>query len=187
VSAEPQEQEQAAPDREDEISSEAHGEGEPSDAVEPSAHEDPPPAEPQDLMALAQEPVQPQGAQPQGAQPEYDFEYETGQGFAPQAAVADGVDPEVWNVLENGIRDIAGEVRNSLDFHRSQDGGGEVSHVLLSGAAEELPGFAESLQLALGVEVRSATVGVVDERVQASVSPHRLAIAAGLAAAETPQ
>ena len=30
-------------------------------------------------------------------------------------------------VLENGIREIAGEVRNSLDFHRSQEGGAEVS------------------------------------------------------------
>jgi type IV pilus assembly protein PilM len=44
-------------------------------------------------------------------------------------------DLEVRAVLENGIREISGEVRNSLDFHRSQDGGGEVSHVVLSGAA----------------------------------------------------
>jgi type IV pilus assembly protein PilM len=33
---------------------------------------------------------------------------------------------DVRLVLENGIREIAGEVRNSLDFHRSQEGGGEV-------------------------------------------------------------
>ena len=65
-------------------------------------------------------------------------------------------------VLENGIRDISGEVRNSLDFHRSQDGGGEVSHVVLSGAAQDIPGFAEALQVALGVEVRSDAVGVAE-------------------------
>ena len=51
-------------------------------------------------------------------------------------------------MLENGIREISGEVRNSLDFHRSQDGGGEVSHVVLSGAAQDIPGFAEALQAA---------------------------------------
>ena len=48
------------------------------------------------------------------------------------------VDPEVRMVLENGIREIVGEVRNSLDFHRSQEGGGEVSSVVLSGPALEM-------------------------------------------------
>jgi type IV pilus assembly protein PilM len=90
-------------------------------------------------------------------------------------------------VLENGIRDISGEVRNSLDFHRSQEGGGDVSHVVLSGAAEEIPGFAEALQQALGVEVRAQSVDFADSRLQATVSQHRLAIAAGLATAEAPQ
>jgi len=96
-------------------------------------------------------------------------------------------DADVWNVLENGIREISGEVRNSLDFHRSQEGGGEVSHVVLSGAAEEIPGFAETLQRALNVDVHSQSVGVVDERLDETVSRHRLAIAAGLATAEAPQ
>ncbi|HEX3511138.1 MAG TPA: pilus assembly protein PilM [Solirubrobacteraceae bacterium] len=101
-------------------------------------------------------------------------------------ALVGGADADVWSVLENGVRDIAGEVRNSLDFHRSQDEGGEVSHVVLSGAAEAIPGFAESLQLALGVEVRPRAVGVADGDL-APGSEHRLAIAAGLAAAEAPQ
>ena len=47
-------------------------------------------------------------------------------------------DVDVRMVLENGIREISGEVRNSLDFHRSQEHGGEVSHVVLSGAALDL-------------------------------------------------
>ena len=64
-------------------------------------------------------------------------------------------DADVRTVLENGIREIAGEVRNSLDFHRSQEGGGEVSLVVLSGAALDLPGFAEALQDQLGVPVRA--------------------------------
>jgi type IV pilus assembly protein PilM len=95
-------------------------------------------------------------------------------------------DADVWAVLENGIREISGEVRNSLDFHRSQDGGGDVSHVVLSGSAQEIPGFADALQLALGVEVRPTSVGLVDDSVALNVSPHRLAVATGLAATEVP-
>ncbi len=97
------------------------------------------------------------------------------------------VDAEVLGVLENGIRDISGEVRNSLDFHRSQEGGGEVSHILLSGSAQDIPGFAQALQASLGVEVQSAQVGLVEGGVSDSVSPHRLAVATGLAAVEAVQ
>ncbi len=105
---------------------------------------------------------------------------------APKSGAAQP-DPDVWSVLENGIRDISGEVRNSLDFHRSQEGGGEVSHVVMSGAAQDIPGFAAALQSSLGVEVRCHEVGVLDEALAETVSLHRLAVAAGLAAAEAPQ
>lgn len=101
-----------------------------------------------------------------------------------QAAQADA---DVWAVLENGIRDISGEVRNSLDFHRSQEGGGEVSHVVMSGCAQDIPGFAQALQASLGVEVRCKQVSLLDEGLAETVSPNRLAIATGLAAAEAPQ
>ena len=100
----------------------------------------------------------------------------------PQASEAD-----VWTVLDNGIREISGEVRNSLDFHRSQDGGGEVSHVVLSGAAQDIPGFAEALQNSLGVEVHASDVSVVAGGLEGQVSPHRLAVATGLAAMESPR
>jgi type IV pilus assembly protein PilM len=96
-------------------------------------------------------------------------------------------DADVRMVLENGIREIAGEVRNSLDFHRSQDGGGEVSRVVLTGSALDLPGFAEALQAQLGVEVHAETVGLADAGLADTVSTHRLAIAAGLAASEVHQ
>jgi type IV pilus assembly protein PilM len=96
-------------------------------------------------------------------------------------------DADLLTVLENGIRDISGEVRNSLDFHRSQDGGGEVSHVVMSGSAQDIPGFAAALQASLGVEVRCEEIGFADEALAASVSPHRLAIATGLAAMEAPR
>jgi type IV pilus assembly protein PilM len=103
------------------------------------------------------------------------------------APASEASDADVLTVLENGVRDISGEVRNSLDFHRSQDGGGEVSHVVLSGAAQDIPGFAEALQLSLGVEVRPAALGVAEGLLEGRVSPHRLAVATGLAAAEAPQ
>jgi type IV pilus assembly protein PilM len=108
---------------------------------------------------------------------------------APESEPAPGEQSvaDVLEVLENGVREISGEVRNSLDFHRSQDGGGEVSHVVLSGAAQDMPGFAEALQSSLGVEVRSMTVGLVDKSLAGTVSTHRLAVAAGLGISEAPR
>ncbi len=95
-------------------------------------------------------------------------------------------DADIRTVLENGIREIAGEVRNSLDFHRSQEGGGEVARVVLSGAALDLPGFAEALQEQLGIEVERESVHL-DGQDLGGVSAHRLAIAAGLAVEEAPR
>jgi len=95
-------------------------------------------------------------------------------------------DADVRTVLENGIREIAGEVRNSLDFHRSQEGGGEVARVVLSGAALDLPGFAEALQEQLGIQIERESVHS-DEQQLRGISAHRLAIAAGLAVEEAPR
>jgi type IV pilus assembly protein PilM len=105
----------------------------------------------------------------------------------PEPDAAAALEADVWTVLDNGIREISGEVRNSLDFHRSQDGGGEVTHVVLSGAAQDIPGFAEALQASLGVEIRPASVGVAEGGLNGGVSAHRLAVATGLAATEAPQ
>jgi type IV pilus assembly protein PilM len=113
-------------------------------------------------------------------------EYEHAFGVEPQPESAKTAEHDLWAVLENGIRDIYGEVRNSLDFHRSQDGGGEVSHVVLSGAAQDIPGFADQLQAALGVEVRSEELAF-SATPPAGISPHRLAVAAGLATLEVAQ
>jgi type IV pilus assembly protein PilM len=100
-------------------------------------------------------------------------------------------DADVRAVLENGIREIAGEVRNSLDFHRSQEGGGEVTLVVLSGAALDVPGFADSLQAELGVPVTRETVSMTDGALGGAdghrVSPQRLAVATGLAIQEAPR
>jgi type IV pilus assembly protein PilM len=96
-------------------------------------------------------------------------------------------DAEVRMVLENGIREIVGEVRNSLDFHRSQEGGGEVQSVVLSGPALELSGFPEALEADLGIAVRREAVHFAtggDSDPAHPISAHRLAIATGLATEE---
>jgi type IV pilus assembly protein PilM len=94
------------------------------------------------------------------------------------------VDPEVRMVLENGIREIVGDVRNSLDFHRSQDGGGEVTSIVLSGPALEIAGFSHALEADLGIQVHRESVHLADDAALGELSPNYLAIAAGLAAEE---
>ena len=112
----------------------------------------------------------------------------TEQARAPQApASQEPADADVRSVLENGVRELVGEIRNSLDFHRTQEQGGDVSHVALSGAVLDLPGFPEALQTSLGMEVRKQDVGLVDAGLEGKVSTHRLSIAAGLATAEAPR
>src|SRR6185437_12272365 len=105
----------------------------------------------------------------------------------PEEPAAQVSDADIRSVLENGIREISGELRNSLDCHRGQDEGGQVSHVALSGVALDLPGFAEALQASLGLEVRSEAVGMLNAGLAGKVSASRLSIAAGLAATEAPR
>jgi type IV pilus assembly protein PilM len=104
-----------------------------------------------------------------------------------EQVVATPTEADVRVVLDNGIREIAGEVRNSLDFHRSQDGGGDVTRIVLSGAALDLPGFAAALQGQLGIEVHSESVSTTDAGLADGLSAHRLAVAAGLATTEAPR
>jgi type IV pilus assembly protein PilM len=137
--------------------------------------------EPVETWALAQDPSgeAASGASQPDVSPPAAGEVERAEAAPARAAGAQ--DPEVRLVLENGIREIVGEVRNSLDFHRSQDGGGEVTSVVLSGPALEMSGFAEALEADLGLAVRRQSVRGADGSAFASVSADRLAIAAGLA------
>ena len=103
---------------------------------------------------------------------------------AAAAVPAEPADEDVRLVLENGIREIVGDVRNSLDFHRSQDGGGDVSSVVLSGPALQIPGFAEALEADLGLALRRQSVQLTNHEALGGLSPNHLAIAVGLAAEE---
>jgi type IV pilus assembly protein PilM len=129
---------------------------------------------------LAQDPSGATAAEPTPAEERSSAAHEP----APAAPAAAEIDADVRLVLENGIREIVGELRNSLDFHRSQDGGGEVTTVVVSGPALEMPGFVETLEADLGMGVRRASVALADRSGFGGVSTHRLAIAAGLAAEE---
>jgi type IV pilus assembly protein PilM len=104
-----------------------------------------------------------------------------------EAPTAEQPEIDVRPVLAAGVREIASEVRNSLDFHRSQGGGDEVSTVVLSGAALQIAGFADALQAELSVPVVVRTVALGDAGAAGSVSPERLAVAAGLAVEEAPR
>ncbi len=100
------------------------------------------------------------------------------------SVVASVADEDVRAILENGIREIVGDVRNSLDFHRSQDGGGDVSSVVLSGPALQIPGFADMLEADLGLAVRRQSVQLADQGALGGLSADHLTIATGLAAEE---
>jgi type IV pilus assembly protein PilM len=120
-----------------------------------------------------------------------DLEETTAPGVSPDgdrsAAPDEQAKVDVRPVLVSGLREIAGEVRNSLDFHRSQDGGGEVSSIVVSGPALQIRGFSRALQSELRVPLTPQTVGLVDDNSAGSVSAERLAVATGLAVEELPQ
>jgi type IV pilus assembly protein PilM len=95
-------------------------------------------------------------------------------------------DPEIVaearEVLTEGARRVADEVRNSLDFYRMQGSGVTVEQIVLTGSAAAIPGFARALSAEIGVAVSARGVTVADEA-DASMAD-RLAVAAGLAVEE---
>jgi type IV pilus assembly protein PilM len=93
---------------------------------------------------------------------------------------------EARDVLEEGVRKIADEVRNSLDFHTMQEGSTSVERAVLTGPAVAVPGFSERLGAEAGLPLEA---GVVEEaRVGAfgDIDAGRLAVAAGLTVEEVP-
>jgi type IV pilus assembly protein PilM len=136
-----------------------------------------------ELLASVDLEERPPAAPPTPEEPAQAASQDTESSSAPAEKPAIDVRP----VLASGVREIAGEVRNSLDFHRSQDGGGEVSSIVLSGPALQISGFARALQNELRVPITPQTVGLLDEGSAGSVSAERLAVAAGLAVEEVPR
>ena len=95
-------------------------------------------------------------------------------------------DDDVRSVVANGVREIAGEVRNSLDFQRAQDDGAPAAAVVLSGPALTIPGFTGALEGELGLPVRAGTVEGAEESSFGLLAAERMTIAAGLAVEQVP-
>jgi len=162
----------------------AREEAAPAQAADPTADEHGAPLAPPQAAAPARPGHAPHPSEEQANEPAAEQEPANEELVA---ADQPSVAAEARAVVENGVRAIAGEVRNSLDFHRSQEGGADVTRVVLSGSALELAGFAEALHSSLGVDVHAGTVDVVDATQLQGVSAYRLAVATGLAAAEARQ
>jgi type IV pilus assembly protein PilM len=85
-------------------------------------------------------------------------------------------------ILLDGVRRIASEVRSSLDFHRMQEDAGTVSRAVMTGPASAIPGFDVALASELGIPVEQ---GLVDGA-PAGIDAGRVTVAAGLALVEAP-
>jgi type IV pilus assembly protein PilM len=88
---------------------------------------------------------------------------------------------EARNVLSEGVRRIAGEVRNSLDFHTAQSTAGAVEHGVLTGPAVAIPGFARQLGVDTGLALELGVVSEARRGAFGGIDPGRLAVATGLA------
>jgi type IV pilus assembly protein PilM len=93
---------------------------------------------------------------------------------------------EARNVLIDGARRIADEVRNSLDFHTAQSGASSVEHAVLTGPAVAIPGFAEQLGRDSGLTLEPGIVAEARPGAFGGIDAGRLAVAAGLAVEEVP-
>lgn len=103
---------------------------------------------------------------------------------APAGADGDAA-PAARAVLTEGVRRIAGEVRASLDFHHDQTPEApRVEHIVLTGPALDVPGFADSLGAELGVAVEERTVAGASDHVADGHGLARVTVAAGLAVQE---
>lgn len=93
---------------------------------------------------------------------------------------------EARSVLADGARGVADEVRNTLDFHRSQAPDAAVAHVALTGAAVSIPGFAKQLSADLGMPVEAHVVREARPGALAGVDAGLLTVATGLTVEERP-
>jgi type IV pilus assembly protein PilM len=96
-------------------------------------------------------------------------------GYADDAAIIE----DARAILVDGVRRIAGEVRNSVDFHQGSGAQAGVKRCVLTGPALGIAGFAQALSADLGLPVEAG-----DLRVPPGLEVGRLTVAAGLAIEE---
>lgn len=86
-------------------------------------------------------------------------------------------------VLSEGVRRLAMETRQSLDFQRAQSPmDAPIDHVVLTGPALQIEGFSATLEHELGMPVVPRAIEVADDL--QGVDPADVTIAAGLALGE---
>lgn len=85
-------------------------------------------------------------------------------------------------VLQEGARRVAGEIRQSLDFHHMQSGGTQVTRAVLTGPVLAIPGFAEAVGAEIGLPVSPGVIAGEHDGVRNG----DVTVAAGLAAPGTP-
>lgn len=95
-----------------------------------------------------------------------------------------GIVLEARSVLTEGVRRIADDLRNSLDFYRMQEQAVPVSRAVLTGPAAAIPGFAGALAAEIGMPVAEGGVRAAHEGALGSVHAARMTVAAGLAVEE---
>jgi type IV pilus assembly protein PilM len=91
---------------------------------------------------------------------------------------------EAREVLEEGIRRIADEVRNSLDFHAMQEGTTNVERAILTGPAVAIPGFSDHLGELAGLPLEAGIVAEGHPGAFGGIDSGRLAVATGLTVEE---
>ena len=89
--------------------------------------------------------------------------------------------------LGDGIRRIAAEIRNSLDFHLGARGEGPVARAILTGPALDLNGFDLALGREIGIPLVRGEVELASSAASGHVPMSRLAVAAGLSVEEGPK
>jgi type IV pilus assembly protein PilM len=88
------------------------------------------------------------------------------------------------SALIEGVRRIAAEVRNSLDFYLAAQGGEPVRKAVLCGPALEVRGFDSALSRELGIPVTRGEVSLASPGAAGDVPRSLLAVAAGLSLAD---
>jgi type IV pilus assembly protein PilM len=91
---------------------------------------------------------------------------------------------EARAVLGEGIRRIADEVRNSLDFYRVQPGAAEVKNAILTGPAVSIPGFCDQLGEEIQLPLEPGVASEARPGALGGIDAGSLAVAAGLAIEE---
>jgi type IV pilus assembly protein PilM len=98
-------------------------------------------------------------------------------------------DPDVVadarTVLGDGARRIAGEVRNSLEFHAAHESAKRVSHAVLTGAILEIDGFDHLMAAELGMPVDAGVVADAHADARTGLPAGRATVAAGLGVEES--